>query len=436
MSVPDASASRERWKLAVAIVSNPVLAGERLVLLALYALLICARMPDIILRGRFWAEEGPIFFVRAWTLPWNEALFSSHGGYWNIVANTGGLLAHHLANMQSAPFVTTFIALLFQLCPAALILTSREPWLERRGPMIAALLLIALPPLSEEVWLNSLHSQFHLAVCAALILALRPTTGAVELFRRGLLLLGPLAGPGAAVFAPLFLLRAIVDRSPPRLIQTVVIGLGATIQFLVFYTPEASRSHTVTLSLLLSVILVRHVVLPFAGRDQAITTATDLQAMAIQGGLPLWIPMTAAAAVCLVALALLRRRDADLFWLFAAGCCLTVLTYYGAMADLVTLLRPDLGSRYYYASQAIFSLVILGLAATGRDIISKACWVVVVWLLAVGGVEYFSTSDGIAHGPVWHDEVKDWHKDSNHTLSIWPKGWSMKLPAKAVSSSH
>jgi len=34
-----------------------------------FALLIIMRMPEIIIKGRFWAEEGTVFFQRAWVMP-------------------------------------------------------------------------------------------------------------------------------------------------------------------------------------------------------------------------------------------------------------------------------------------------------------------------------------------------------------------------------
>jgi len=72
----------------------------------------------------------------------------------------------------------------------------------------------------------------------------------------------------------------------------------------------------------------------------------------------------------------------DLIWLFAAGCCVMVLTYYGSLGTLVDRISVDGGGRYYYVPQAVFGLVVLGLAATCHDIVAKLSWVVVVWLAA------------------------------------------------------
>jgi glycosyltransferase involved in cell wall biosynthesis len=86
----------------------------------------------------------------------------------------------------------------------------------------------------------------------------------------------------------------------------------------------------------------------------------------------------------LFVVALLLRRRMDLIWLFAAGCCVMVLTYYGSLGTLVDRISVDGGGRYYYVPQAVFGLVVLGLAATCHDIVAKLSWVVVVWLVVVG----------------------------------------------------
>ena len=59
-------------------------------------LLVVVRIPAIFRAGRFWAEEGTVYFDLAWRQPWVDALFAIHTGYINIVASTGALLALHL----------------------------------------------------------------------------------------------------------------------------------------------------------------------------------------------------------------------------------------------------------------------------------------------------------------------------------------------------
>src|SRR5262245_333824 len=67
---------------------------ERALLVAAFALLTFLRFPSASLNGRFWAEEGSVFYAHTWTSPFAEALLFSYGGYLNFVANTSALLAY------------------------------------------------------------------------------------------------------------------------------------------------------------------------------------------------------------------------------------------------------------------------------------------------------------------------------------------------------
>jgi hypothetical protein len=115
----------------------------------------------------------------------------------------------------------------------------------------------------------------------------------------------------------------------------------------------------------------------------------------------LWPSLIAIGVFGLFVVALLLRRRMDLIWLFAAGCCVMVLTYYGSLGSLVDMISVNEGARYYYVPQAVFALVVLGLAATGHDIVAKLSWIVVVWLVVVGMARYFRTLDYVAHDCSW-----------------------------------
>lgn len=177
----------------------------RLLLVVAFAVVLFLRMPDV-LYGRLWAEEGKIFFARAAAMPWFSALLLPYGGYLNLVANAAPIIAWHTVPLEYAPWVTTGIGLIFQCCPAIILVCSRDEWLRPRWSLIAALLIIATPPMVSEVWLQSLHSQFHLALCCALILALDAPQKRLAWFGGVLLFLAPLCGPAASGLLPLWLL--------------------------------------------------------------------------------------------------------------------------------------------------------------------------------------------------------------------------------------
>jgi hypothetical protein len=58
--------------------------GVRGACLVLYSLLVLCRIPRILTAGRFWAEEGKVFYGNACHHPWYWAVFAPYAGYLNM----------------------------------------------------------------------------------------------------------------------------------------------------------------------------------------------------------------------------------------------------------------------------------------------------------------------------------------------------------------
>lgn len=403
----------------------------RLLLLCCFVLLVCARMPDIVLHGRFWAEEGHFFFRDAVLMGWRQALLQPIGGYLNLVANGAGLLAHHLVPLRLAPFVTTGVALLVQCCPLLVLLSARDRWLQPPLVLAAATLLLATPAAVDETWLNSIHSQFQLGLADALILALEPVSGPVGLFRLGLLLLGPLAGPASLFLAPLFALRVLTERSPARLVQAVTLGAGGAVQLLLFFEPTGGRSYGIGPAMLACVVFVKQVCVPMLGHDAAARIGRRLHEEFVRGSLP----FRTVRFICLLSavflFAILRTRVAAARWLFGAAILTAILSDYGAIDGRANLLWVDFGQRYALIPSVLLALSLLALAADrSRRVMRPVAALLVAWIVAVG-LRDEATADrpSFAHGPNWSMEVRRWQADPAHPLAIWPDGWTIELPA-------
>jgi hypothetical protein len=189
---------------------------DRVVMILAFMVLIAARLPNVALHGRVWAEEGAVFLRNAAVLQWSQAIFHPVGGYLNLVSNLAGIVAFYMVPLEQVRWVGVVTGLLFQAIPAVLIVSSGFDWIQTRLSLIIALLLIATVPLAEEVWLNSLHPQFHLALCAALLLAMHPVGGWTGRAHNLLVFLGALSGPTTWFLLPLFVARAMIDRSRLR----------------------------------------------------------------------------------------------------------------------------------------------------------------------------------------------------------------------------
>ena len=401
----------------------------RLGLAIAFAVLIAVKMPDILLQGRFWAEEGEKFFRNAWLLPWPAALLSPWGGYLNITANLAGVLAWHVSPLEWAPYASTLLALAFQVCPAIVLLTSRIAWLDRPLVMVAALLLLATPPVSEEVWLSSIGTQCHLTLCAALILACGTRGGAVGVFRLVLLALAALSGPGSWMLTPLFAARAAIDRSWQRALQAVVLGGGVLLQALFFYSHEAGRAYAIRPLLFLDTAFTKHVLVPFFWPQVAKHVIASIHASAVIGRVPWW-PAVAMAAIVLAAVAVLApqwRREP--FWMALAAAVIVAVSYAGMLGNFLDFLSVGNGGRYTFAPQVLTGLALLGCAATAHGLVRSVVTVCVGWLLIVGIYNYFLPAYAIfSHGPSWRTELALHRRDPSHVIASWPPGWIVPLP--------
>jgi hypothetical protein len=405
-------------------------------MLVLLGAMICLRMPDIIATGRFWCEEGNVFFHNAWVLPPGKALFNPFGGYLNLAANAATLAGRWLLPVWLAPYATISLALAVQLCPLALLLTARDAWLRPPLVRICAVLLVLFVPAVEEIWLNSLHCQFELALCCGIMLVLQaePRRTGIAAFRTALLFIAPLCGPGAIAFLPLYLIRAALERDRGRGWQALALAGGSVLQLGLFMHAEGSRGYSLDPIVLLDIVAVRHIYLPFLGIARTEILAPLVEARRAAGH----VPITATVLPVLVfvpvlAATLWRWRMSPAFWLLAAGGSFACISYFGAIGGAEGLVHARAGGRYIFVPQALFSLCVLALAAGAERWIARAATVAVLWLLVLGGIEFVRPWPFIGHGPSWRREVAIWQADPAYTPHVWPYSWApVSLPRAAT----
>lgn len=406
--------------------------GNVVTILALtaYALAVILRMPEIVLKGRFWAEEGTFFFVNAWTLDPVSAVLQPVGSYLNLAASGAAVVARWSVPLEYAPYVTIAVALVFQLFPPLLLLVARDGWLENWVIRIGGLCLLLLVPGSDEIWLNTLHSQFQLMLCCGLVLALDVPVGWRLWFHSAILFLAPLCGPGAIALLPLFGLRALVDRSSGRAIQTVVLAASSLLQLIDFFDMGASgdgRGAVVSPLVFLLVVTVKDLVLPFLGIGMAERFAAAIRTAGITG------PLSAAAMVApvvvfgAVAILAIRRRIWVALWLLAGAAVSAVTAYFGALDGMVALLHERAGARYAFVPLSLTALCFLALAANTQR---RERWVttaICTWMVIVGLRAFTPGWLPVRNGPAWRTEVTRWRADPTHLLLIWPSPWVVQL---------
>jgi uncharacterized protein (DUF2141 family) len=297
-----------------------------------------------------------------------------------------------------------------------------------------ALFLLATIPATEEVWLHSLHSQFHLTVCVALITVFAvPPRRAARVLRLALLLLAPLTGPTAIVLLPVLALKALIERSAARTVQAGALLAGSAIQLLLFYIPVAARHFRLDPAELLADFAVRHVALPFGSPAAAYALADWMQ--------PPVAPLVSLVLALIVlggvygplALGALRQWRQPPLWLLVCAGMLAGASFLGALAKPYALLQPFAGQRYTFAPQVLVDLAVIALVATAGGRLRKFGRVL-LWLLAIVAVVTFPFGTrAIVRGPDWADQVAQWRKDPHYALMVWPGRWTMDLsPEPAV----
>jgi hypothetical protein len=407
--------------------------------IAAAAILIALRLPGAWAEGRFQDEEASVFLAYAWHFPAFEALMRPFGGYWNVAANGLTLLVLQAiradwVSLAEAPYLTMTAGLLAQLIPVLLILTGRASWLPSLRVRLLALLLILFLPETEEVYLNVIHIQLHLALSVALILSLDvPERRRERACYHLILLLAPLCGPAAVIFLPLLLLRAAVERSPGRTVQATILGLGAAIQLLFFYAPVPIRGVTLDLVNVAAAFFIRMITLPLLG-DGISERLALLAESALFGGRGLLYAMAAASVLLfgtlMLRLVVLRNAAA---WLLAASLLVAGVSFGLGMAsgNPVAPFFVNAGQRYNYIPLALLALALLGAAIHSEGAERRLLGALLATMLVIGLIDYNRPMEVLARGPSWAAEVEAWNKNPYRRLATWPTPYRADLSPKA-----
>jgi hypothetical protein len=143
------------------------------VVLPLSFLIVWSRRPDAILNAQFFAEDGAVFYRAAY-----ENGFRSfpviYGGYVHLLLRLVAMFAL-LVPFSLAPLVMNLCAVVVQILPVNIFLSSRFSHIGLGVRLLGSFLYLALPN-SYEIHANITNGQWHLALAACLLLLAQPAT--------------------------------------------------------------------------------------------------------------------------------------------------------------------------------------------------------------------------------------------------------------------
>lgn len=391
---------------------------------------IFARTPDILIQGRLFAEEGAIYFRDAVAGTWYDAVLAPRVGYFSAF-NKLAALAASAVPLEEAARVTALCALAVQLTVVWIIARS-DAFGPLWGRALATLVpLVAVP--SAEVWLNTINSQFHLAVGTAVLLVTGPAALPAA-FRIPFLLLAGATGPVSVTLAPLFAFKALRSRSRADILEAALLCTLALVQgaLMARVLLGGERAGGVSGAALLGAIGVKNLALPWLG-----ALAADVGGMLLTGT-RLEQALTAAglgAFAALLAVPVLRSPISR--WLAAAALVVALVSYAGALGkDPLSLLVPANSGRYGYAPSVLIGLALVAAMADRamRRRYRLLAGVLALWMLTCDFKQYWN-EEYFFRGPSWRAEVEAWRADpARARIAIWPPRWFLTLPHPAPTA--
>ena len=198
--------------------------------IACLLLALLSRSPALVLKARFFAEDGKIFYQQAHELGFVRSVFVPYAGYLHLFPRLIAGLSL-LLPLFYVPLFFNVAALTVQCITAVYICSAR---MRNVAPLamraVVAFLYLGLPHIGE-VWGRLTNSQWHLAVLSFLILIAAPAPGRLGTwFDRVALVVGALTGPFSLLLLPIALVPALFRRSSRTIANLAIVGSGAAVQ--------------------------------------------------------------------------------------------------------------------------------------------------------------------------------------------------------------
>lgn len=397
----------------------------------LFLILSLRKMQVFILEGRFWAEEGAIFFHDISKLnSFARAMSYQFHGHVELVTNFIIWLATKV-NLQFAPLVTTYASFAFQAIPVVMVLACRQKLgLSKLNGLLFIVVIVGLAQ-SAEVWANTINLHFHFTVLAALIAVCEPKN---QLQIRGsyiLLAVSGLSGIPANFLAPIFLIKALLSKNRVAWIHFFILVGTSLIQItLLFVNDLQTGSRQIAFSPLITLyaIVAQQVWSPFAGIKIFEKPITILRAGIGGDGstlfyFSLFLAIFSAIPIAYAFKVAIRDRLWVVICLISCAIFIALMSIVTAIGDKVNMVSVLGSGRYFFASNFLTLLAFFIVVTKYRDWRLRLCAVVLV-------ISCWSRIGEIWHGPPWGASLREaTAADASH-IKIWPTGWLMRNPLK------
>lgn len=408
----------------------------------LYIGILLLRSPDILIRGRYFAEEGSYWWNHSLSNDWVSELFfvGPLTGYLLLNANLQIVVAGHLP-IQLGPLWTAWSSVGLAALPALFVWFARPDWMQRRWAAIGSVgLLLAPPVVTSEAFGNSINSQVYLGLAAIVILVfgINCKSTPIILLVISIVTLGALSGWYTAVLAPLFILRALIrHRTHVDIALAVATTFGLVVQVGVFLH---MRSQDLLWPGKVSALPPGDRVPQFAANSLALDLFGE-GAVNPVGWPSTWIMVPILLVAILVGFAaignfrschLARIVPATDLALAASRRCLAIMMGVAAFfTELVLVVfgqaESYFGGRYMVVpAGSLFILIVIILSGISvRSTFKTGIWTaVLVWLVLTSVHNLTNTSrellECVTPCIVWQTQVQEVQSNQRTVMGHWP----------------
>jgi hypothetical protein len=392
------------------------------------------RSPFIFLNGRFVGEEA-LYFLNALNSSFVDSFlfYIPDAGYYNLIPNIFTKLATY-PPLEFAPFFTVYGSFIIILNLFIICLFYESDFLSTKTyKLTACIILLIGVPFVPEIWVNTLNSQIYLCFTSIIILFIRKNNTSNNLFLRINILIAGLSGIYSCVLTPIFFLKYYLNKNSFNFINFFIL-LGCSIfqATLILYSKFSGKLLESKLQLILNInifnnFLYNSLLKPIFGR-QLIHLLYEKFNFTLPSLDELFLLIALIIIVSLIVFYIFYKkyfiRDYVLQFLFLSFFLLSFVIIIGSVGT-------HLGGRYAALPGGILLLIILRFFIISRDMKIRIFFITILIVsIVIGATEFRPPTERVKHQyikfldcincPIWKDEIKQWKKNNNHTIGIWP----------------
>ena len=397
-------------------------------------LLIFSRRPHARTNAQFFAEDGQRWFADAYQLHFHCLLIPDQaGGYLHTVPRLAALLSLLFPFSQS-PLVMNLCAILVQILPVTIFVSTRFSAIPLWKRLIASLIYLGLPN-SYGTNANVTNLQWHLGLLACLVLLAEPSRDLKwRIFDAAALVLISVESPIGLLLVPLAAVLWWIHRRHWTMVSLALLLPGAMIQAFVVMTSHARRTapngadvhrlgSILGRQIFLASLAGKNTVLHFVLRHPE-RSCFVLEAVATGVGLS-------------ILLYALRYAPSQLKLFITFSFCVLILSLARPLAGTSTqpqwewLRFPGTSNRYFFMPILAFLVALLWTADSARHRAARLCSIGLLLCVPVGirrDWRYPAFQD--MHFREYAARFQTAPPGTKMVIPINPTPWTMKLTKK------